>query len=499
MENNQQFNITTLFYDACKKYPERLAIIDKQSTISYSQLAQEVHNTIHYFKEKGIQKGDRILVFVSMGIDLYRIVLAIFSMGAIAVFVDEWVSIKRLSQCCNMASCKAFIASKPIRCLGFFIREIRSIPIFLSHTKQLQTSNTPTPSSTLITDTALITFTTGSTGIPKAIERSHGYLQAQFNELHPLLQGSISISMLPIVLLIQLGLGITSVIPSSQQTRFRKFNVKKILDQLEQYHVDSIIASPFYLLQLAEAKYTSNTLKHLISGGAPIYLSDAETIRHAFSTATFTLVYGSSEVEPISYCDAEESIANKQELGLYTGQPVPTLSVKIIPLLSPHISSESMLNDQALVSGEIGEIIVSGNAVNKTYLNNPSAVMENKIITEKNVWHRTGDSGYINNRGQLFLTGRVAQIIHHKQKTYYPFVIENKLKTIQGVIGGTLIAWNNKLYLIICKTANFNQADLSEFDFDELHVVKQLPYDPRHHSKIDYAQLTKDISLKRRP
>ncbi|NJO65764.1 MAG: AMP-binding protein [Richelia sp. RM2_1_2] len=147
-----------------------------------------------------------------MGIDLYRVVLAIFSIGAVAVFVDEWVSVKRLSLCCKIAKCKALIAPFPYRIAGLFISEIRNIPLFLSAKKQLRTNKKIDLATTSASDSALITFTTGSTGIPKAVDRSHGFLKSQFDALHPLLKGDINMPMLPIVLLLNLGLGVTSVI-----------------------------------------------------------------------------------------------------------------------------------------------------------------------------------------------------------------------------------------------------------------------------------------------
>ncbi|RZL38439.1 MAG: AMP-dependent synthetase, partial [Pedobacter sp.] len=162
MSTQTYFNITELFYHACKAYPDRFAIIEENNSITFSQFEQEIKNTIAYLQKKGIKKGDRILVFVGMGIDLYRIVLAIFSIGAVAVFVDEWVNIKRLSMCCKIAKCKAIIAPFTYRVAGLFITEIRKIPVFLSHKKQLQTAQINLP-STAVTDSALITFTTGST------------------------------------------------------------------------------------------------------------------------------------------------------------------------------------------------------------------------------------------------------------------------------------------------------------------------------------------------
>lgn len=484
------FNITHLFYKSCRAFPDRFAIVEENNSITYKKLEADVNNTIAYFQKKGIKKGDRILVFVGMGIDLYRIVLAIFTMGAVAVFVDEWVSIQRLSLCCLMADCKAVIAPLQYRIAGLFVKGIRSIPIFLSHNTMILNFDQHHIENTISSDPALITFTTGSTGIPKAVERSHAFLKSQFDELTPLIRGTFIMTTLPIVLLLNLGLGITSFIAKFNTKNSAGFDAHKILSLINKYSIDCIITSPFYLLKMAECKHRTSNLKYIISGGAAIFSSDAEKIVHVFSNALFTVVYGSTEAEPISHCYADELINSKNNFGVQVGKPVQSIQLKIIPDDVPPQVSEDDLDKLELSQGCIGEIIVSGDTVNKSYLHNHQAIVENKIVTDKNVWHRTGDSGYIDISGNLFLTGRVSQIIHHNNKTYYPFVVENYLKNINGVKFGTLLLVNNTLLLALCVTDSFNIDNVSGFEYDEIRYLDSFPFDPRHHSKIDYLKLT---------
>ena len=84
------------FARSAQLYPERIAIIERDVQISYAELDKKIDDTMAYFQSKGIKPGDRVLVFVPMSIDLYRITLALFKLGATAVFLDEWVSLKRL-------------------------------------------------------------------------------------------------------------------------------------------------------------------------------------------------------------------------------------------------------------------------------------------------------------------------------------------------------------------------------------------------------------------
>src|SRR5690606_33959943 len=168
------FNIVCLFLRAAEKYPDKTAIWDKNGQkISFGELDASVRQTAAYFERKGIRKGDRVLLFVPMGIDLYRNVLALFYIGAAIVFVDQWSKINRLDTCCRLADCNAFVGSWKAHLLRLFSKNIRHIPIKLGLSYSIGQSTEM--SRTTRADTALITFTTGSTGVPKAALRTHGF------------------------------------------------------------------------------------------------------------------------------------------------------------------------------------------------------------------------------------------------------------------------------------------------------------------------------------
>ena len=84
MEDN--FNIVDLFFEKAVLHPHKIAIIDKGKSISFGDFAKQVDDTAVYFQQKGIKRGYRVMIFVPMSIDLYRSVLALFRIGATAVF-----------------------------------------------------------------------------------------------------------------------------------------------------------------------------------------------------------------------------------------------------------------------------------------------------------------------------------------------------------------------------------------------------------------------------
>ncbi|MCB9426145.1 MAG: AMP-binding protein [Flavobacteriales bacterium] len=489
-------NIAQLFLDAANKHPNKKAIVEKNNSITFAQLQIEVGKTAAYFQEKGIKTGDRVLVAIPMSIDLYRVVLALFYIGATAVFIDEWVNKKRLETCCQLAECTGFIAGFKVRVLGLFSKEIRKIPIHLNPNKQ---SNNTTQLVNVSSDaSALITFTTGSTGIPKAANKTHQFLKHQFEALTDVInpnENEVDMPTLPIVLFLNLGLGITSVLSNYNPKKPESIHIPSLIDTIKTNNVSRITSSPFLIKKLSEY-IIENDIKNLpiekiITGGAPVFPMEAKLFTKALPNVKTTIVYGSTEAEPISVIDATVLSQENPQFnhGLLVGKPYKHIIVKIIPI-SPNPIPPCTLNELKTVGdGQIGEIIVSGNHVLDQYYKNPKAFKKNKIEIDGTIWHRTGDSGLILNY-QLYLTGRCKQLINYQDKLLSPFIIENQLQQIEGVTAGTLLQINTELILVIESIATINENEIPEsIPYDSIKYLSKIPRDPRHHSKIDYERL----------
>ena len=496
-------NIAKLFFDAAKRYPDNVAIVESNRQITYEELALQVKQTASHFKSKGLKKGDRVLVFVPMSIDLYRIVLALFSLGATAVFLDEWVSMKRLELCCKLANCRAFIGGFKARMHSYFSAELRKTPIKLN--LKFKAHDSVTMEEVNPDSPALITFTTGSTGTPKAALRSHDFLNEQFKALLDEIEPKVSdidMPVLPIVLFVNLGVGCTSVIADFKMTQPTSLKPAKILHQLNKNSVNRITASPFFVRKLAEhclsTKSNVTGLKKIFTGGAPVFPNEAALYNRAFPETKSVIVYGSTEAEPISSIDSAQ-LDNQKPLkkGLPVGIPYHKAQVKIIRI-DPgtiDVENESEFDQWELPKGEIGEILVEGPHVLKSYFNNDLAFRQNKIKVNRKIWHRTGDSGYMED-GHLFLTGRCQQLIYSNQQILSPFIVESQLQAIEGIRSGTLLSNSGAIVLAVETHLSLDEVKLlvKGIPYDRIELLQRIPKDPRHHSKIDYKKLK--ISLK---
>ncbi len=490
-------NIVEIFFDAAKKYPGNTAMVYKNKQISYKDLELQVQSTAHYFKTKGIKKGDKILVFVPMSIQLYSTVLALFSIGAIVVFVDEWSNRSRLEKAIQVVDIDTIIAPRKFILLAYVFPGFRKIkrklvvPNKVKHAKHDFESVDKN-------DTALITFTTGSTGIPKAANRTHQFLWEQFrilkDEINAQKEDNCLIT-LPIVLLSILGTGATGYIAVFNQKKPEKLDSRKQAEFAKQHNITLLIASPYYIEKLAESKINISTLKRILTGGAPVFPRSAKIIQDAFPNSENLIAYGSTEAEPISTLNMKRLISDHSDLvsGLCVGEIHEDVKLKIIKISPDPIEIEGSWHKWE-IENEIGEIVVTGPHVLDQYYNSEKAFKENKITFEKEIWHRTGDSGYLKNN-MLFLHGRSSQLITKEDVYISPFIIENQLIEIDGIKIGTIIEKDNNL--VLCLEANeqvdkediLNRIATDNIPYDRVEWLNIIPRDPRHYSKIEYSKL----------
>ncbi|MDQ3109434.1 MAG: AMP-binding protein [Bacteroidota bacterium] len=497
-------NVSELFFAAAEKWPAKPALIGADDRVlTFGELAEQVNDTAAYYRSKGIGKGDRVLLFVPMGIPLYRCILALFRIGAVAIFLDEWVSKERLEVCCRLAKCKVFIAPFKLRALALFSKEVRKIPVWLGPGyKKTAAQNFEQTTSD---DTALITFTTGSTGIPKAADRTHGFLTAQFNALVDKINPDIAdvdMPVLPIVLLLNLGTGVTSVIAGFNSRKPETIDTNAIWNQIVRHNVNRFTASPYVVERLAAATFNGKPAMRFFTGGAPVFPAQAATMLKGLPQSTIEIVYGSTEAEPISSIGAADLAAEQGALekGLPVGEIYHGTNVLILPIVDAPIESNSNaeLEKLALLPGNVGEITVSGAHVLQHYIENAEAEKRNKIFTDEKVWHRTGDAGFINEHGQLFLCGRCSTLIYVNGKMLAPFLWEGWFSSLPGIRMGTILEKGKQVIAVLqagadCDKEEVKRKALRRFPFDKILFIEMIPRDPRHFSKIDYGKLFFEI------
>ncbi|MEJ2088780.1 MAG: AMP-binding protein, partial [Gammaproteobacteria bacterium] len=161
------------------------AIIDGARVVSYAELERLSRQWAARFEERGVGAGDCVLVFVPPSIDLYAILLGLWWRGAVAVFTDAWTTRNRMAHVCAQTQPKVMVTIAKGALLRLITPALRGIPVeMVWPVKRLPPAgNAPAPAELGADHSALVTFTTGSSGLPKGADRTHGFLLAQHHAL----------------------------------------------------------------------------------------------------------------------------------------------------------------------------------------------------------------------------------------------------------------------------------------------------------------------------
>ncbi|HEX6068359.1 MAG TPA: AMP-binding protein [Longimicrobiaceae bacterium] len=513
-------NIAARLFERASGDPDRVAIVETRGgrvrRTTFGELAGRVERTAAAMAAAGVGRG-RVLLFVPMSIDLYVALLATLHAGATAVFVDAWANRRRLDAAVRLAGPDLLIAPPPVHLLRLASPALRRIPRHWAAGRRLlplarhERAGRPAPAPARPDDPALITFTTGSTGSPKAAVRSHGLLWAQHLALaHHLGLGPDDVDMptLPIFVLNNLALGVPSVLPDFDPRRPADIDPARIMSQIEREEVTTTSGSPAFYARLAGWCREQGRPLHvrLWTGGAPVYPPLARQLEEVTGGRAH-VVYGSTEAEPIAGIGAGAMLRAMADGGagdgICCGVPVPEIEVRIIrPVDGPVALGMGGWTEWEVRRGEAGEIVVAGEHVVGEYLHAPEETLRHKIREGERVWHRTGDAGRVAEDGALWLLGRVSSRVVRDGVTWWGTPAEVRALSVPGVRHAAFVGLpdgaRGQRAVLCVEGATEDPAGridetmreaLAPIPVDEVRVLPAIPRDPRHASKTDLEAL----------
>jgi acyl-CoA synthetase (AMP-forming)/AMP-acid ligase II len=543
-------NLALTFAEQVRARPGAPAIIDRHRradrVTTFAELDAQAARAARLLVDRGLNPGDAVLVFYPMSAELYVALLAIFRLRLVAMFLDPSAGREHIERCCELHRPRALIAGPKAHLLRLVSPALRRIPVKfvigfpvpgavrwsraarLEPVAEVGACEPDTP--------ALLTFTSGSTGQPKAAVRTHGFLLAQHralvDSLH-LTPGDVDLATLPIVALANLGSGVTSVIPDADLRYPGAIDPVPVIAQMQTHHVTSSVASPAFFQCLTRyslvdyprailrksprtipgkfsfADYpkgiTLPGVKKLFTGGAPVFYPLLDAMRQMAPQAEVVAVYGSTEAEPIAHfslreMDGEDWHGMMKGNGLLAGRPVECIRLRILRdqwgrPIGPYTEAE--FNDLCCPPTNPGEIVVSGEHVLPGYLHG-AGDEETKFQVDGVVWHRTGDAGYLDERGRLWLLGRCAARISDSHGVVYPFAVEAAVSaSFPEIRRSAFVSHRGRRVLVVELDPDPSRVlsegspaqELAWFKIDEVRYLKTIPVDKRHNAKIDYPAL----------
>lgn len=497
--------------------PARTAIVHPGGAVTYGELRSRVRRVAGGLARRGVGKGDRVVVLIPMSPELYVVLLAVASLGAVAVFVEPAAGLREMARAIRVTRPAAFVGIPKAHLLRVMVDVPMSIVVngWLPGTETLDDLDGEPPAVTLRPDDpALLTFSSGSTGVPKGATRSHGFLGAQHDALAGLLDakdGDVHLSAFAIVLLSTLVSGATAVIPPLGKG-VDDVDGAALVRSVGALGVTVISGSPAFLTPLIMASTPGElaSVRRVVSGGAPVSVDLCEAAGLALPPdATFLVVYGSTEAEPIATVDAsvvraETGAATRAGAGLCVGAPDPHVRLRLLaPTTAPILVGPGGLAAQEVPRGAVGEVVVAGDHVNERYYRNPAAERATKIVDEAGVvWHRTGDAARFDEQGRLWLVGRVADIVRRGEVVYHPSAVEAAARSLPWVARAALVGdGRGGTLLVVEPTATPRIDELTAhlagkgILIDRVEVTRKLPVDPRHRAKIDYPAVRRQFGV----
>lgn len=523
-------NLVQLLDEQAAQRPKAAAIIDvcggQSRTTTFAELNLASQRAATLLLDSGLKPGDAVLIFHPMSCELYVALLGIFRLGSVAMFLDPSAGKEHIERCCEIQPPQALIASTKAHLLRLSSPALRRIPEKfsiglttpgatswaklrrLSPTTNLFAAEDPTP--------ALLTFTSGSTGQPKAALRTHGFLLAQHRVLKKnlsLMLGEVDLTTLPIFLLANLASGVTSVIPDADLRFPGAIDPAPVAQQIATHQPMRTAASPAFLERLADFRLPESTsteglvgplsvFKKIYTGGAPVFPNLIGKLTQAAPDAAVIAVYGSTEAEPIAHIPSRALVQDDVSAmlkggGLLAGRPIQEIQLRIIrDQWGKPIGTLTRKDFESLClsAAEPGEIVVSGDHVLPGYLHGHGDE-ETKFSVEGQRWHRTGDSGYLDVCGRLWLLGRCSARIDDDHGTIYPFPVECVANHHNAVRRAALVSHRGERLLAIELREGGDlttlQSCLGWAHIDTVRICEKLPMDKRHNAKIDYPALRK--------
>ncbi|MGH7637170.1 MAG: AMP-binding protein [Gemmatimonadaceae bacterium] len=512
-------NAASLFLDAAERNASTIAFAEAQGNrVSFAELRRRVERCAGGLRQLGFTEGTRAVFMLPMSTELYVAVLGCLTAGGVAVFVDPWVSLRRIVALAAAARAKAFFGSPKAHLLRMLSPELRRIPITIT------TGAVARPFARYRLDAldgdagvgevapgdpALITFTTGSGGVAKGVNRTHAILRAQhevIREEFPARPGDVDLTTFPVFALSNLAAGITTVIPPVNLRRVADASAIRVLDAMRGAGVTTMAASPplFDVLAShlrARGAAPPPSLRRIVTGGAPVRDDQLRLWREVWPRTEIVVAYGSSEAEPVASIGADERLSERDAgQGYCVGRPVHAVLTRIVPITKGPLTKLAVPPPTETA----GELLVTGPHVCRDYVGDERAFAENKVRDPAGmVWHRMGDTGYFDGKGRFWLVGRVHSTIQRGGVVVHPQIVERaargedaRIRRVAAVglpddvLGERLVVVVESDSLDVAPAVRSRIGEAKLAPLDALVVTSRpLPVDPRHNSKIDYHRL----------
>lgn len=413
---------------------EEKALIFRDEHLSWAELDSRANALAGCFQAWGVAKGDRIGCLLPNCIDWVLCYVATLKVGAIVVPLNPRFGDHELREIEAQVQC-AVVVSEP----GLISKLIDNVPatgvagqttlyrraggdvLCRSLQEALSDAREPEPLWNEPRDVAVISFTSGSTGLPKGVTLTHAAIEAVAHSQIVSFGWTSQEQVLLLAPFSFTGGVITVLAPSYVVGACLHIEEgpepERVLDLILQRGITALTAVPIFFERIAACsgfeQADLSRLRSAVTGGAPVpeallrrYLKKGVSIRHT---------YGCTEGAGMLAMPTERDAIERPTS---CGWPLPTVDI-------------CLLNDanQFCASGEPGEILIRGTQVTQAYWRNPEA--DQGARTQG--WFRTGDIGCFDEQGRLQIVDRKKSMIITGGVNVYPAEVERAISSLPDI------------------------------------------------------------------
>jgi acyl-CoA synthetase (AMP-forming)/AMP-acid ligase II len=420
--DNLPDNLPSLFRAFCSLNGDAEAVVCGEERLTFAELDSVSECVAHGLVARGIVKGDRVAIAMRNCPSWIVSYMGILKAGGIATLLNGWWEPAEMEQAIRLSDPKLIIADQPRakriaeRCAD---SNVLSIPIELRIDDAMAELLHDRDENSVLPemdpdDDATILFTSGSTGDSKGALSTHravttatyayatglivlrGILESEGNP-PPTPRTLLSVPLFHVTG--EVPVMVNSFVIGRCMVVMPKWDVTEALRLIEKEGITYFVGVPTMSLELMNhpdrGKYDLSSLRDITAGGAPRPISHVERLREEFPGAQPALGYGLTETNAAGFANYWSN---------YAAKPASTGRAQL-----PYIDGVILgPGDTHLPASEVGEIAIKSAANIKCYWDNPAAT---DAAFTPDGYFRTGDLGYLDDDGYLFIVDRKKEII----------------------------------------------------------------------------------------